>query len=420
MKQNQITSNPFNIIVIVAALGYFVDIYDLILFSIVRVPSLKSLGITDALQIKDSGILLINSQMIGMLMGGIVWGILGDKRGRLSVLFLTILLYSLANIANGFVQSLNAYVALRFIAGFGLAGELGIGITLVSEVMTKESRAWGTSLVSGIGIAGAVLAYLVSKWGWREAYWAGGVLGLLLLALRIYVNESGMFGKAKEAAVQRGNFFSLFSSWSKFYKYLCCIFVGIPVWFVIGILVTFSKELGAFMHVQGPILPDGSMQQVEPAVAILWHYTGASLGSVLTGMISQWLRSRKKALLIAITSVALCGIWYFSSFGISLYLFYVIIFVLGLTQGYWAIFVTVASEQFGTNIRSTVTTTVPNFVRGALALMTILWQYLDKSIGMGIWNSAIVIGGVAITFAITSVFFLEETYGKDLDYFEAE
>ena len=236
-------SNPFNIVVIVAALGYFVDIYDLTLFGIVRVPSLKAIGIPDD-QITSAGVQLLNWQMTGMLIGGIVWGVLGDKKGRLSTLFLTILLYSLANIANGFVQNLEQYKVLRLIAGFGLAGELGIGITLVSEVMTKETRAWGTSIVSAIGIAGAVLAFLIAEWGWKEAYWIGGGLGLALLGLRVYVHESGMFDKVKESSAQRGNFFSLFTNRKRFIKYISCILVGIPVWYVVGILIRVGKKVG--------------------------------------------------------------------------------------------------------------------------------------------------------------------------------
>lgn len=402
------TKNPFNIIVIVAALGYFVDIYDLILFSIVRVPSLKDIGIA-ADQVKNSGIFLINMQMIGMLLGGLVWGILGDKKGRLSVLFATILLYSLANIANGFVQTFEQYAWLRVIAGFGLAGELGIGITLVSEVMTKESRGWGTSIVSGVGIAGAVLAFNVAELGWREAYWVGGVLGLLLLGLRIYVHESGMFSKVKEQKVSRGNFFSIFSTREKIFKYLFCIFTGIPVWFVIGILVTFSKEFGEHL---------GITEVIIPGRAIMYHYIGASMGSLLTGFLSQWLQSRRKSIFIALSALSLSCALYFSLYGASAGLFYLVIFILGVAQGYWAIFITVASEQFGTNIRSTVTTTVPNFVRGSLVVMTLAWNGMAASIG--IMNSAIIVGAVVLTLAFIAVFYLKETYGKDLDYIEVE
>jgi len=402
------SSHPFNIVVIIAALGYFVDIYDLILFSIVRIPSLQAIGIP-ASQIKDSGIFLINMQMVGMLIGGLVWGVLGDKKGRLSTLFLTILLYSLANIANGFVQNLNQYALLRLVAGFGLAGELGIGITLVSEVMTKETRGLGTSIVSGIGIIGAALAFLVSEWGWREAYWVGGVLGLLLLGLRVYINESGMFDKVKQSAAKRGDFLSLFKNWKRFYKYISCIFVGIPVWFTIGILITFSKEFGEALGIITP---------VSPGEAVMFHYFGAAIGSIATGYISQKLKSRKKALWISITTLGLLSAGYFSAHAVSSDLFYFIIFLLGLAQGYWAVFITVASEQFGTNMRSTVTTTVPNFVRGATVPMIIWWNYMSG--GIGIIQSAIIVGAVVILLSIVAVFFLEESYGKDLDYIEVD
>ncbi len=401
-------TNPLNIVVIVAALGYFVDIYDLILFSIVRVPSLQAIGVA-ADQIKNSGVYLLNMQMIGMLLGGIVWGMLGDKKGRLSTLFLTILLYSLANIANGFVQTLDQYAVLRIIAGFGLAGELGIGITLVSEVMTKETRGWGTSIVSGIGIVGAALAFLVSEWGWREAYWVGGALGLMLLGLRVYIHESGMFDKVKETTARRGDFLSLLKNKKKFIKYISSIFVGIPVWFTIGILVTFSKEFGEAL---------GITADVSPGKSIMYHYIGAALGSVLTGFISQKLKSRKKALWIAIISLSFLCAWYFSASGYSPELFYFIIFLLGLAQGYWAVFITVASEQFGTNIRSTATTTIPNFVRGATVPMLMWWKYMTE--GMGIIQSSMIVGAVVIILALIAVFFLEESYGKDLDYLETD
>lgn len=406
MQTNISTSRPFNIVVIVAALGYFVDIYDLTLFGIVRVPSLKAIGIPDE-QIKDAGVHLLNMQMIGMLIGGIVWGILGDKKGRLSTLFLTILLYSLANIANGFVQNLEQYAWLRFIAGFGLAGELGVGITLVSEVMTKEMRAWGTSIVSGIGIVGAVAAFLIAEWGWKQSYWIGGGLGLALLGLRVYIHESGMFDRIKQSSAKRGNFLSLFTDGKRFIKYISCILVGVPVWYVVGILIFFSKEFAVVLHVTGP---------VNTGKSIMYHYMGAAFGSIITGFISQKLQSRKKALVIAITVLgALCA-WFFLADGISTDTFYFITFALGLAMGYWAIFITVASEQFGTNIRSTVTTTVPNFVRGATALMTIWWTAMSP--GMGILQAAIVIGAIVIPVGIGSTFFLEESHGKNLDYIE--
>lgn len=400
-------TNPFNIVVIVAALGYFVDVYDLILFGIVKDASLMGIGITDPQQIKTEGVFLLNMQLVGLLLGGIVWGILGDKKGRMSTLFMTILLYSLANIANGFVQNIEQYAALRFIAGFGLAGELGVSITLVSEVMTKETRAWGSSLVSFIGILGASLAFFVANWGWKEAYWVGGVLGLMLLGLRIYVHESGMFDKLKSAEVERGNFLMLFSTKKRFIKYLSCILIGLPTWFAISILCIFAKDFAVAIGVDG---------QIVTGKSILYHYLGASFGSLVFSFVSQKLKSRKKALVIAMLSLALVSVWYFMSKGASPGMFYFVIFILGIAMGYWSIFVTVASEQFGTNIRSTVTTSVPNFVRGSAVLMLLVWEQLDSY--MGIINAAIVVGLVVIVIALLALTNIEESYGKDIDYIE--
>ncbi len=405
----QAHTNPFNIVVIVAALGYFVDVYDLIIFGIVKDSSLMAIGITGAAQIKAAGVYLLNLQLIGLILGGIVWGILGDKKGRMSTLFLTILLYSLANIANGFVQNIDQYAVLRFIAGFGLAGELGVSITLVSEVMTKETRAYGSGLVSFIGIMGAALAFYVSEFGWKQAYWFGGTLGLLLLALRVYVHESGMFDKLKTSEVKRGNFMSLFTNKKRFFKYISCIFIGLPTWFTIGILVFFAKDFA---------LKLGITQPVTNGRAILYHYIGASIGSMVISLISQQLKSRKKAIIIALTALFSFSAWYFMSEGVSANRFYFIIFVLGIAMGYWSIFVTVASEQFGTNIRSTVTTSVPNFVRGSAVLMLLAWQHLEPQ--MGIIKSAITVGSVAVSLALIGVFYIEESYGKDIDYVEAD
>jgi MFS transporter, putative metabolite:H+ symporter len=406
--ENEITRNVFNITVIVAALGYFVDIYDLILFNIIKKSSLLGIGVT-ASSVNDVGIYLYNLQMFGMLVGGIVWGILGDKKGRMSALFLTILIYSLANIANGFVHTIFQYEILRFIAGFGLAGELGLGITLVSEVMTKEKRGWGTSIVAGVGILGAVLAYLVSKLGWQQAYWFGGGLGLVLLGLRIYIHESGMFKKVKEQVeVARGNFFMVFTSKKQFIKYLLCILVGLPVWFVIGILIANSDQFAEVMKIKGGI---------EVGKSIMFHYSGAAIGSLVTGWLCQVFHSRKKSVNIALISITVFTIAFFACNNASSSLFYLIMFLLGVGQGYWGVFVTIASEQFGTNIRSTITTTVPNFVRGSLVLMTMWWKGMKPS--LGILESAMIVGAVVMVLAFIATNMMQETFGKDLDYNEA-
>lgn len=408
MSQSQ-SKGLFNIVVIVAALGYFVDIYDLILFAIVKNPSLKDLGITDSTELFNKGNFLLNMQMAGMLLGGIVWGILGDKKGRLSTLFLTILLYSLANIANGFVQTTQQYAWLRFIAGFGLSGELGIGITLVSEVMSKERRGLGASIVSGIGIIGAVFGFLITEiFSWRVAYWTGGAMGILLLFLRLAVFESGMFEKTRSLSVSRGQFFSLFTNIRRFRKFLFGILIALPTWYTVSILAMNSPSMAQALNIQG---------DVKGSTSVMLHYIGASIGSFLFGFISMRLQSRKKVILISTSGIALFTIIYFSLFGAGNTLFYLVLLLMGIPMGgLWAIFVTAASEQFGTNLRATVTTSIPNFVRGGTILMTTLLGALSPTVGL--WKSGVMVGILFIGVALVSVFFTEETYGKDLDYTE--
>lgn len=399
-------SKNVSAIVIVAALGYFVDIYDLILFSIVRISSLKSLGVTGDALLSD-GVLLLNMQMAGMLIGGILWGVLGDKRGRISVLFGSIIMYSVANILNGFVMDVQQYAVLRVIAGIGLAGELGAGITLVSEVMSKESRGYGTTIVASVGILGAVVAALVADmFDWRTAYFVGGGMGLLLLFLRIGVYESGMFKNIKKDEISRGEFLHLFTNWSRFKKYVKCILIGAPLWFVVGILMTFSDAFAKQLGVEG----------VAPSKSVMFCYIGLAIGDLLSGYLSQYFKTRKKIIFIFIlaTNILIVVYLFFNNFG-SFY-FYTICLLLGVSCGYWAVFVTNASEQFGTNLRATVTTTVPNFVRGAVVPLTLLFQFLNPS--TGIIYSAAIVAGIALVLAYFSAARLEETYGKDLDYIE--
>jgi putative MFS transporter len=393
--------------VIVAALGYFVDIYDLILFSIVRVASLRDLGVPSA-DLLSTGVRLLNTQMIGMLVGGVLWGILGDKRGRLSVLFGSISLYSLANIANGFATTVPAYAALRFVAGVGLAGELGAGVTLVSETMSIEARGYGTTIVAAFGILGAVVAALVGGFfTWRIAYFVGGAMGLGLLALRIGVYESGAFERVARTNVRRGNFLSLFSNWAQVKKYASVIFVGLPAWYVVAILVTFSPEFGQAM---------GMARAPEAGPSVMFCYIGLSVGGFISGFLSQVLKNRKKVtLMFILMSAAFIGL-HFVVAKQSVTLFYTMCFVLGIGVGYWAVFMTIAAEQFGTNIRATVATTVPNFVRGAVVPMTSAFQYLRGP--MGIQGAGLLVGFIAIALALASLANLEETFGRDLNFVE--
>jgi MFS family permease len=405
-----LTNRYFNIVVIVASLGYFVDIYDLILFGIVKNPSLIDLGVTGKDALFSTGNFLLSMQMAGMLVGGIIWGILGDKQGRLSTLFFTILLYSVANIANGFAHTIPQYAWLRFFSGFGLAGELGVGITLVSEVMSKEARGMGASIVSGVGIAGSALAFLVAeKFNWRMAYWTGGALGLVLLFLRIAVYESGMYEKTKTEAVRKGNFISLFTDIKRFRKFMFCILLAVPTWYTVSVLAinapSFAQDA---LKITGP---------VKGSTSVMLHYIGASVGSFLFGFVSMKLASRKKAIIIAISAIAILTIVYFLQFSASPAFFYFILFLLGIPMGgLWAVFITSASEQFGTNLRATVTTSAPNFVRGSTILITFLLGAITPITGL--WLSGVIVGVIFLSVALVSAFLNEETYGKELDYTE--
>lgn len=402
-------SSLFSVAVIVAALGYFVDIYDLLLFSIIRVPSLDSLGLSKA-QITTEGEGIIMWQMAGLLIGGIIWGIMGDKRGRLSVLFGSIVLYSLANIANGFVENVEQYKLIRFIAGLGLAGELGAGITLVSELTPKEKRGVATSLVAGIGLTGAVVAFIMKEnFHWRTCYFIGGGLGMLLLVLRISVFESGMFHEVKKSGVQRGNFFMLFTNADRLKRYILGILIGLPTWFVIGVLVTFSGEFGEAM---------GITEKIDPGKAIMYAYAAISIGDILIGFISQWLRSRKKALFLFYGITAIFMVLFFTTqWGGSADRMYWICAGLGFGTGFWAIFVTMGAEQFGTNLRATAATTIPNMVRGMLTVLILpLFQGLRglTDYYTGGWMTAIIIMLITVLAAL----FTRETFDKDLNYIE--
>ena len=394
-------------LIIVTALGYFVDIYDLILFSIVRVQSLTSLGVA-ADQLMNVGVYLINAQMIGMLIGGVIWGIMGDKRGRLTVLFGSILVYSLANIANAYVQDIQTYAIIRFIAGVGLAGELGAGITLVSESMSKEKRGYGTMIVASIGLMGAVFAaFITDHFEWRTAYLIGGVLGFLLLLMRVSVTESSMFTSAKKEAHQLADFKLLFNNRTRFLNYLNCILIGLPVWFVVGILITFSPEIAKEIGITEPI---------SVGKGILYCYLGTAIGDIASGVLSQMLKSRKKVVFLFLIMILLSSTWFLYSGLSNAAALYQIAFVLGFSAGYWALFVTIASEQFGTNIRSTVTTTVPNFVRAAVVPLTLGFAFAKQS--MGAINAAYLVGLISIGIALFAIFQIKETFGKDLDYIE--
>lgn len=399
--------------VIVAALGYFVDIYDLLLFTIVREPSLRALNVTDANMLSASTT-IINWQMIGLLIGGIIWGMMGDKRGRLSVLFGSIMLYSVANFLTGYVTNISQYASARFIAGLGLAGELGAGITLVSELLPKNKRGIGTSLVAGIGLFGAVFAYFTfwaTDHDWRLCYKIGGGLGMVLLLLRISVAESGMFKEVKtNEQVSRGNILKFFTDGERFRKYLFAILIGLPTWYVIGILVNYSNRFASSLYGENAI---------DSGRAIMFSYIGIAIGDILIGLVSQFFKSRKKALYLFYGLTIVSGVLFFSPVNNNDSTMYAICTALGFSTGFWAIFVTMGAEQFGTNLRATAATTIPNMVRGSLPLLNILFKdtFQDK-LHWDIIRSGVITGIIAIVIALYAAYRTKETFHKDLNYVE--
>ena len=417
MLTTQSAKSPsiFNIAVIVAALGYFVDIYDLLLFTIVRGPSLKSLGVdmSNATAVLAASTKIINWQMVGLLIGGIVWGMMGDMKGRLSVLFGSIILYSIANFLTGYVQTTDQYAYARFAAGLGLAGELGAGITLVSELLPKAKRGIGTSLVAGIGLFGAVFAYFTFQFtdhDWRLCFKIGGGLGIVLLFLRISVAESGMFKQVKEQNVSRGNILMFFTNATRFKKYMLAILIGLPTWFVIGVLVNYSNLFAKEFY---------GDNKIDSGRAIMYAYAAIAIGDILIGFVSQYFKSRKKALYLFYLFTILSGVLFFGGTVKNDFMMYLACSLLGFSTGFWAIFVTMSAEQFGTNLRATAATTVCNMVRGALyGINYLFFDLFQKNYHWNVVKSGIWTGVIVMVITLIAAYFTEETYHKDLNYVE--
>jgi MFS transporter, putative metabolite:H+ symporter len=407
MNVQKNSNSIFQLAVIVSALGFFVDVYDLLLFAIIRKPSLAALGL-NAEQILSEGEMLISIQMIGLLIGGIFFGILGDKKGRLSVLFGSILLYSIANILNGMVTTIPQYMVLRFLAGIGLAGELGAGLTLVSEILPKEKRSVAAGLIAGFGVFGAIFAFFIySFFDWRICYYIGGGMGLLLLLMRVKVSESGLYTKIKDENVQHGNFLMFFNDKKRFLKYIQCVLIGLPVWYIIGILVTFADQFGK----------EFGISDIDPGKAIMFLYLAVGFGDFAVGWLSERLKSRKKTLYIFMTIAIVFTVIYFLQGGGTAAGFYLICMGLGFGAGFNVVYLTMGVEQFGTNLRASAAISIPNMVRGSLPLLLLIFKYFRGFFHdylTGAWVTGVLVFGLAIWAA----WFMEETYGKDLDFKE--
>lgn len=393
--------------IVASALGFFVDLYDIIIVSVVRTKSLLAVGVPEA-ELMSKGIWLLNIQMIGMLIGGFLWGILGDKRGRLSVLFGSIVLYSLATFANGFVTSYWMYLVLRFLAGVGLAGELGAGITLVSEQMPQKWRGIGPSIIGSFGMLGAIMgAYIGGKYSWESTYIIGGAIGFALLILRLGVLESGMYEQIKKSTVARGDLSIIFKNKVKLKKYVSIFLLGFPAWYINGVIMTFTPEIAKAMK----------MTEI-PAVSVVFtmYFLGFTFGDISCGFVSQFFKSRKKAITIYLASFGLFLALFFMFAHLSVTLYYSFFFGLGVAAGYTIVLLTLAAEQFGTNIRSTVTTSSLNLIRASLIPQTLAFTFLTPFIG--ITQSALIIGVFSLGISFWALTNLEETFNKSLDFVE--
>jgi len=406
-KQYGLLSLP----VIVAALGFFVDIFDLLLFGIVRKPSFAELkgSLSDA-AILSKGEFTLNIQLIGMVIGGIIWGIIGDKFGRLKVLFGSILLYSIANIANGFVHDISWYMVIRFLAGVGLAGELGAGITLTAEILPKENRGFAGTIIATCGVLGGITAALLSKIipEWRTLYFIGGGIGLVLLALRVSVAESTMFASLEKSNVQRGNYLQFFTNKDRFSRYAKGMLIGMPVWYCIGILIFFADEFANRMGIKG----------ITPGNAILFQYIGLGFGDVTAGLLSQRLKSRKKALYIFYAVFIVFIILFFTQQNSSPAWFYFICTGLGFGSGISVLYIITSAEQFGTNLRASASTSITNFVRGFTPLLYLVFTPLRENAAIGYVKGAWMIGIGVMLISLTALYFTKESFGKDLDFIE--
>jgi MFS family permease len=354
------------------------------------------------------GEFLLSAQMLGMMIGGIVSGVIADKRGRVSVLFGSIVLYSLANILNGFVDDVTSYAIIRFLAGVGLAGELGAGITLVGESMSIEKRGYGTILVATLGGLGAVSAGLAGDFlPWRSAFIFAGVAGFLLLLLRMKAMETGIFKSAQQTAKHSGSFFRIFHKRERTLRYMACIIMGVPIWYSVGLLITLSPELAR----------ENGLSSLKTSLCFILFQCGVTFGDLTSGVLSQIFKSRKKILIafmvLAVVSTALHFYQLFHSSSI-----YLSALLIGTGCGYLSVFVTATSEHFGTNLRVTVTSTVTNFMRGAVTILIPLRIWVESTFSTTLSVSLMWVGLLVWIPALLAVWWMPETYGRNLDFLE--
>jgi MFS transporter, putative metabolite:H+ symporter len=411
MNQNtaiQISNKALALGIIVSALGFFVDLYDIMALGAVGEASLKSIGITDKALLEKGVTTLQNWQMGGMVIGGFLWGIIGDKYGRLKVLFGSIILYSLFTLLNAFVLNLNQYVICRFIAGIGLAGELGAGITLVSEQMQKEKRGLGPAIIAGFGVLGAIVAVFISKiYNWQTVFIVGGVLGFCLLILRVGVVESGLFKITQHTKVSKGNFLIILRNKNYLKKFICILLVGIPGWYANGILIQLTPYVSESMGMT--VIP-------SKGTVIIYFFIALCVGDIMGGVISQWLKSRKKSIYLFLSLHAVMLLLFFTIGKTSVQVYYTIFAGIGFSVGFVIQLFTLAAENFGTNIRTLVTSSGLNLVRAWVIPCSLAYTWLNNNFTILKWQSAAAIGFVAIVLALFALRQLDETFDNDLEF----
>lgn len=402
LTQAKILSLP----VILAALGYFVDVMDVWIFAANRVASLKDLGVP-AEYILDVGVYLLNMQMGGMFLGGLLFGVMGDKFGRTRVMFASILAYSIGTLANAFVQDIHTYAALRFISGVGLAGELGLAITLINEILPKEKRGYGAGIIAGFGIMGGVVAALMAHViDWRVSYAIGGIAGLILLAFRMKVHESALFSTVPDGT-RRGSLWMLFSHRERAMKFIRWVCLTLPIWFIAGIMITFGPEIVKMKY----------GIDITAAALIIVCTTAIAMGDFISAWISQIVKNRRVVIVFFMFTSLLAFLLFIETRltlnEIEIFFLYIL---MSLGVGCWILCVTAASESFGTNLRATVTTAVPNFSRGSAVLTTLSIAGLKNY--MSLIEAVLWVGLVVFSLAFWAILSAPETFGKPLDYLE--
>jgi MFS transporter, putative metabolite:H+ symporter len=391
----------------VAALGYFVDVYDLLIFGAERVESLQAVGVPKE-DMKDVGILILNFQMAGLILGGFLFGILADKLGRLKVLFASILLYSVANIANAFVTTVPAFAGARFFAGIGLAGELGVALSWISESLERRQRTIATMIVSAIGLFGGIAAALVgSVCHWKTSYIIGGVMGLILLVLRISVKESKIFIKNQFKDIKRGDLIELFGSRKQLYKYLLCVFAGAPAVVFINLYITLTPEFA---------LAFGITEPVSVSTAIMVYLMVFAVSDILCGFLSKLMQKRKGPLLIYACMQIFATAYFLLAPPDTAMGYYYRCAFLGFSIGYWGILITNSVEQFGTNIRATVATSTPNLIRGLTIPASLIFTNLIPAYGLV--RSGAIVGFSLIVISIISILLLKDKFENNLNFTE--